>query len=324
MMRNQVTFSFIFLLLLSACSQEPGRALGTLERDRVVLKATASELIVEQPVREGSFVEKGTLLVRLDDRRQKAEVAKAKADLANAQALWEERRNGARIEDIDNERAKVEGANAELTVAEKNYRRALELRQKKLNTQAELDSATARRDSALASLRSAEKQLLVLTNGTRKEELDQAEAQVEAAKAQLELEQILLDELSIVASRAGRLDNLPWNEGERVLSGTTVAVLLAESAPFARVYVPEPKRALLKVGARATVLVDGIDKKIDAKLRWISSDPAFTPYYALNERDRERLVYLAEFTLLEQQELQSGTPVEVILPEPATADANDG
>ncbi len=323
-MRNQVTFSFIFLLLLSACSQEPGRALGTLERDRVVLKATASELIVEQPVREGSFVEKGTLLVRLDDRRQKAEVAKAKADLANAQALWEERRNGARIEDIDNERAKVEGANAELTVAEKNYRRALELRQKKLNTQAELDSATARRDSALASLRSAEKQLLVLTNGTRKEELDQAEAQVEAAKAQLELEQILLDELSIVASRAGRLDNLPWNEGERVLSGTTVAVLLAESAPFARVYVPEPKRALLKVGARATVLVDGIDKKIDAKLRWISSDPAFTPYYALNERDRERLVYLAEFTLLEQQELQSGTPVEVILPEPATADANDG
>lgn len=54
---------------LYACSgRAPEQALGTLERDRVVLRATASEIIVAQPVTEGSKVSEGDLLVQLDPR----------------------------------------------------------------------------------------------------------------------------------------------------------------------------------------------------------------------------------------------------------------
>ncbi|WP_370978266.1 HlyD family secretion protein [Agaribacterium sp. ZY112] len=303
-------------VLLAACKNDASSALGTLERDRILLKATASEIIMQQPIQEGSMVKEGQLLLQLDDRRQKAIVAKAQADLQQADAKWDELRNGARVEDINAARADVSNAQAALTVAEKTYKRAHELRAKKLNTQAELDQAIAQRDSSASLLKSAEQHLLVLTNGTRKEELDQAEAAVSAAKAMLELEQIKLDELSIVASRDGRLDSLPWHRGERVLSGSTVAVILADDSPYGRVYVPEPWRSQLKVGDIRNMHVDGIEQPIQVRLRWVSSEPSFTPYYALNESDRARLVYIAKFDLLEYKDLASGLPVEIDMPAP--------
>ncbi|SMF43995.1 HlyD family secretion protein [Alteromonadaceae bacterium Bs31] len=300
--------------VLSACGQKDGdTALGTIERDRVILKATVSEIINELPVREGTQVEKGRVLVQLDGRRQQAKLAKAEAEQMRAAAHWEALRNGARVEDIGAAKADVSGAEASLAVAEKNYQRSVELRRKNLNTQAALDRALANRDSAQAVLESAREHLLVLTNGTRKEELDQAEAQFKAAQAQVELEKIQLAELTVVATRDGLLDSLPWNRGERVTAGSAVAVLLVGAGPYARVYVPEPWRVRLRPGQTLQVKVDGLEEPYTGTLRWISSDPAFTPYYALNERDRSRLVYLAEVDLAGAENIPVGIPAEVIL-----------
>lgn len=58
-----------------------------------------------------------------------------------AAARWEELRNGARIEDIDAAKARVNGVQAELTAAEKNYTRAVELRHQNLNAEASLGCA---------------------------------------------------------------------------------------------------------------------------------------------------------------------------------------
>jgi len=61
--------------------------------------------------------------------------------------------------------------------------------------------------------------------------------------------------------------------------------------------------------------VDGYEKTFDGKLRWVSQDPAFTPYYGLNSRDRALLMYLAEIDLPESaKDLPSGLPVQVDIP----------
>ncbi|WP_075185925.1 HlyD family secretion protein [Teredinibacter haidensis] len=316
---NKITAKHVYFLLfalLSACeSDRPSSALGTVERDRIILKATASEIIIAQPIREGEFVERGQLLVELDDRRQQARVSKASAENVRAAAYWEALRNGARVEDIDAATAEVNGAQATLIVAEKNYQRTLELRRKNLSAQVSVDQALAQRDFAEAALDAASKHLLALTNGTRKEELDQAEAAFNATQAQLELEQYQLEELKIVATRDGYLDSLTWNTGERVLAGGRVGVLLVGEHAYARVYVPEPWRAKLAVGDQLSVNVDGVEKPFVGRLRWISSEPAFTPYYALNERDRTRLVYLAEVELDGSDGLALGVPAEVLFHE---------
>lgn len=304
----------LLTLVLTACAGDiEQQALGTLERDRIVLRATANEIIVEQPVPEGTAVSAGTLLVQLDDRRQQAVVSRARAELGQAEAHLEELRNGARPEDIAAASARVSGARAALLEARASHERTVSLVKQRLAAQAQLDTAVAVREEAEARLESAQEELLRLTNGTRKEQLDQAAAAVQAAAAQLALEKHNLAELSVVATRDAYLDSLPWHVGERVTTGTAVALLLAEERPYARVYVPEPWRTRLHVGDRRPVTVDGVDTPLTGELRWIATDPAFTPYFALNADDRARLVYLAEFELEDGEQLPTGVPAQVLL-----------
>ena len=314
MMKIFRLLTLVAVLVIAGCGDGgPVEALGTLERDRIVLKATADEIIIDQPVSEGTLVSAGTLLVKLDDRRQRALVARAQAEVAQADAKLEELRNGARKEDIAAASARVGGAQAAVVEAEASYVRADQLLAQKLAAQATLGRALASRDEAEAMLESAREELLRLTNGTRPEQLAQGAAALQAAEAQLALEEHRLSELSVVATRDAYLDSLPWNVGERVVPGATLAIMLADDRPYARVYVPEPFRASLKVGDEREVRIDGIDTALTGRLRWIATDPAFTPYYALNASDRARLVYMAEFDLDYSDDLPTGVPAQVIL-----------
>ncbi|MCG6869737.1 MAG: HlyD family efflux transporter periplasmic adaptor subunit [Gammaproteobacteria bacterium] len=303
-------------LLAGGCQQqiEP-LALGMLARDRVVLTATSSELIVQQPIREGSLVRKGDLLVQLDDRLQQAIVAQAEAEVQEAAAHLEELTNGPRDEEIAEAKARVESDVALLKRAKLTLDRARTLEAKKVMGEAELDEAIARRASQHAALLISREQLRLLVNGTRPEALRQAEARLHAAEAHLQQQRTRLTEYHVTATRDGWLDSLPWNVGERVFAGSPVAVTLASSAPFARVYIPEPFRAPIRVGDTLAVSVDGVDEIWQGTVRWIATDPAFTPYYALNAEERSRLMYLAEVQLPETAaDLPSGLPAQVELP----------
>ena len=92
--------------------------------------------------------------------------------------------------------------------------------------------------------------------------------------------------------------------------GSPLAILLVGDTPYARVYVPEPMRANVKVGQAARVFVDGREAAINGRVRMIRSEPTFTPYYALSGRDAERLSYLAEIALDKAgADLPAGVPV---------------
>jgi HlyD family secretion protein len=97
-------------------------------------------------------------------------------------------------------------------------------------------------------------------------------------------------------------------------------VILGGRQPYARIYVPERLRAHVRSGTEARVFVDGIDAPITGRVRWVAHEAAFTPYFALTERDRGRLAYLAKVDMEEQQQrLPDGVPVEVELLVPDTS-----
>ncbi len=307
---------YLILPLLTACNGSSDHlALGTLERDRIAHTATASEIVTELPVAPGSPVTRGMTLVKLDSTLQRARVDKAAAEVAVAQAHLEKLRNGAREEEVAAARANVAGARAALVESNANYQRTRDLNKQKMVSQSALDKARADRDAIQARLDNAQEALLLLTNGTREEDLRSAEAQLNAANAVLAIENKQLADLTIVATRDGILDNLPWNLGERVTTGSPLAIVLAGKAPHARVYIPEPYRAKLHVGDALIVHVDGIEQPITGQLSWIATEPAFTPYYALNQDERARLMYLAEVQLPDSESaLANGIPAQVVLP----------
>jgi hypothetical protein len=79
------------------------------------------------------------------------------------------------------------------------------------------------------------------------------------------------------------------------------------------VYVPEPRRATIKPRVQAQIFVDGVKQPLAGFVRWVASDAAFTPYFALTQRDRSRLAFLAEVEVTDPRvrELPAGVPVEV-------------
>lgn len=305
-----------FLMLLGGCeSDSQSEALGTLERDRIRLSATVNEVISEVFVTEGQLVTRGQSLLKLDDRALQAQVNQAKAELERANAFLQQLKNGARIEELASSQARVSSAQALLLQRNNNYDRAVALEAKKVLGQADLDRALAERDSALAALEDSREQLILLQRGTRVEELQQAQAQWQAAASGLALIEKQLSDLTIVATRSGMVDSLPWHLGERVSAGSPLVVLLAQGNPFVRAYIPEGKRASVKIGQTLNVAVDGAKASFRGTISRLQSDPAFTPYYALTEEDRARLMYLAEIQLGDDaKHLPSGLPAQVSLP----------
>jgi HlyD family secretion protein len=298
------------MLLQSCAGSDTDVALGILMRERVVLTATATAIITELPVAEGTEVAVGTILVQLEDALQRAGLEVAQARLAEAEADLDRMRMGARVQEIAIAEARVERARAIHEEAATTLERNRRLLVSGTITQARLDQDIARRDAALADLTSAEQALAELREGARDEDIRIAEAHVAAARAEVAAERRRLEDLTIRASRHGLLDSLPWNLGERVAQGSPVAVLLAGDRPHARIYVPEPARVGLAVGDPVSIRLDGTGAVFEGRLRWISAEPAFTPYYALNREQRSRLVYLAEGDLPDEAAgLPAGVPV---------------
>lgn len=301
---------------LDNCSgNDTGTALGILARDRVALTATESQIVTDLPIAEGTPVKAGDVLVQLDNSLQIARLNLANANLEKTQATFEKLRAGPRKEEIAIAEAKVSGARARLSDAEAAYDRNAQLAQSSVVPEARLEQVLAARESARAELASAQEYLKELRAGTRPEDLAVAEANVRAARAEVKARQSILDNLTVVATRDGILDSLPWNLGERVTQGSPVAVLVTGTTPYARVYVPEPHRVKLKPGDTLVVHVDGLDGPLEGTLRWISDEASFTPYYGLNRDDRARLVYLAEIDLPQSSsDLPAGIPVQVKMP----------
>jgi HlyD family secretion protein len=306
----------VAVLMLAGC--RPGDEavmLGTLERDRLELVAEAHETIVELLVREGDRVEAGTLLLRLDPATADARLEQARSERQRARAVLAEAVSGPRREQILAARATLAGAQARLQAASSEFDRVESLVRKALLPQADLDRQRAARDGALAERDAARERLQELEQGTRSEVLDQAQAALQAAEAQVAGLELSRSRLDLRAPRSGLVEALPYELGERPPAGAPVVVMLADGRPYARVFVPEPLRASVTAGTAVTIRLDGSGRDWQGRVRYVSSDAAFTPYYALNERDRSRLSYLAEVDLVEDDAsaLPTGMPVEARL-----------
>ncbi len=310
-MKRSLMLSCVLLGAL-ACEDGAEIAVGALERDRIELSAEASEPIEEILVREGDAVAAGALLVRLAPERQRALREGAEQRVATAAARLAEFERGPRAEQIAQARAHYAGARDSLATAQREARRAQELREAGVASEELLDQreralslARAERDGAYAALSE-------MLAGTRAEQIAQASAQLGEARAAARDAALHEARLEVRAPRAGVVDALPYEIGERPPAGGVVAVMLAGGAPYARVFVPAALRANVAPGTTARVRVDGIEAPFAARVRSVSQEASFTPYYALTEHDRGRLSYVAELDLTDAaaQRLPSGLPVE--------------
>ena len=315
-MKRLVILSVVLGFLLSACEEPPLMAVGQLESDRVELIAESNEPILSIAALEGDLVRPGSIVVRQDTTRLDIRISEAQASIERIQAVLDEQISGPRQETIQAMRASLHEATIERDFRERDLNRLTGLRERNLTSIESVDTAEKLLQSAGARIEFVTAQLAELEAGTRIEQIAQTRALFNQAAARLSSLQFDRERLLVTAPVNAVIDSLPFEVGERPRQGDVVAVLLTGEQPYARVYIPEPLRVGINIGMQLQVQVDGVDQLLRGSVRRIASESTFTPYFALTERDRSRLSYVAEIALPELPErLPEGVPVQLIFDE---------
>lgn len=307
------TISCIALAAVAGCSEAPEPvAVGTLERDRAELRAPAMEQVSTIAVREGDSIEKGALILSLDNSRSVTVLDQARAQLRAAEARLAEIRRGARQENIDQAQAALAASRSQLAQAKAEWQRIRGLAEENLASGSQRDAAEAAFETAQSTVEQRRAALAELLNGATPEELARIEAERDAAAAAARTAEISVDDLDIRAPFDGRLEQLLVETGDRVPAGMTLATVTRTGAPYADVLLPADERNAIKRDEQRAVMVDDHGCHL-ARLRYIANEASFTPYYALREEDRGRLVYRAEFELPDSaSDLPTGIGVSLL------------
>ncbi|MBT8108932.1 MAG: HlyD family efflux transporter periplasmic adaptor subunit [Gammaproteobacteria bacterium] len=310
---NKNFIAVLAALLAVSCgdAENPNLVVGELASDRIELTAETNEPILRIAVAEGDDVAAGQVLIEQDAARATARLAEAEAALGQSQARLDELVRGPRAEQITAARATVEGATQDLEFRQSELQRVRDVHARGLASPDLLDRTQAALDGAQANLKLRLAQLEELLAGTTIEQLAQAEQAVRQAAANRDGARINLERLVIRSPVDGIAESRLFELGERPNPGQPLMVVLAGQQPYARVYVPERLRIHVAAGDAVDVHIDGLDEAVKGRVRWVASEAAFTPYFALTERDRGRLSYVAKIDLdVDRDRLPDGVPVE--------------
>jgi HlyD family secretion protein len=281
---------------------------GTVEARTVSVGSRVGGRVKEVLAREGDAVKANQVIVTLEPGDLPAQLAQAEADVVERQANLEKLAKGARPEELAAAHARALSAKAALAQALAGSRpeqvaagearfaaQEVAVQKAKLdadrmhkldqsgaavpadvdNTDMSLRAAIAQRDATkqqLEELKNGSRREEVLqaqaremeqaaseklvTSGTRVEDLKAARAQVDRALAKVAQIQIMLDELSIHAPVDSRVEALDLRAGDIIAPNATAAVLLEQGQLYVRIYVPETLLGHLAVGQNVDIVVD--------------------------------------------------------------------
>jgi RND family efflux transporter MFP subunit len=231
--------------------QEHRRVTGSLRAvERADVAAQESGAVVEVKVDVGDSVEKGDLLVKLDDRRVKATLAEAKSMATAAAGVVDER--AAEASRAETDLAMKKDLFSQRAVSEREF----------LDAQREASVAVARQKSAV----------------------DEAKAR----EAALDLLRVRLEDLQVVAPFSGQVVTRHVDPGEWLAAGEAVVTLISSGTVEAWINVPERFMGAISSGdEKFEVVADGTGIRSGVKsIRQVSDiDPGTRLFPVVAEVD---------------------------------------
>ncbi len=224
-------------------------------RAQVTIYSKVQGWIEKINVREGDRVTVGQVLAALDAREAQATVAQSKANLEAAMARLKQ----VRATSEEAVHSQVQQTKANLELAESDLKRAQELHEKNFIARQQLDEARTKFNVAQAAYNLA---LNHLRQRTWENDINLAEAQVRQAKANLELTQAQLANLSILSPLNGIVTKRYVDPGTMVKDITSILTIMELSVVKMVVNVIEKEVALLKKGQPVMVSVTGLPDRV--------------------------------------------------------------
>jgi HlyD family secretion protein len=285
---------------------------GNIEAHESLVSFKVAGRITELPVEEGQQVEQGALLAQLEDadykqrvRMDEAGVRVRESDLALTLA-------GTREQEVKAAQQAMIDALADLEQKKLDSDRAQRLFAKDEVTAQERDLAATAVKRAEAIFKAAQQRYNEAVEGSRKEEIAIARANLNQASANLGLSQVNLDYTILRAPSAGVITVRQAELGEVVAPGSPVVTLADLDHIWLRAYIAETDLGRIHWGQEATVTTDTYPgKQYNGRISFISSNAEFTPKSVQTNKERVTLVYRIKIDIDNlNHELKPGMPAD--------------
>lgn len=297
------------------------RLYGNVDQRKVELSFLDSERIKEVLVEEGDVVESGQVLARQEVRRLEDRISALEAQVKVSEVVLTRLKNGSRPEEIDQAKAAVAAAEAELEYAikQKDRYQAIWNKSRGAVSEQDVDDAASREKVAREVLTQRSKELDLVVAGPRQEDIDEAAANLYLSRQNLqELKNKLGDAELRSPSRAVVRSRLQ-EPGDMASPQRPVFSLMITSPKWVRAYVSEVDLGKIKPGMPTMVYTDGYPSEPEeGKVGFMSSEAEFTPKTVQTEELRTSLVYEVRIYVEDKQDrLRMGMPATVVFPENA-------
>jgi HlyD family secretion protein len=288
---------------------------GNIDTRLVNLAFEASGRIEKLSVHEGSPVQAGQLLARLDARRLELTRDAANAKVNAQREVVREMEAGTRPEEIRKLKAELAASRTQAANLERSYQRIRDLEQRNLASPQQLEDARTAADAARDNIRALEAGLALAEAGPREEQIAAAKATLVAMEAEAALTQKNLRDAELFAPADGIIQSRILEPGDLASPERPVYTLALTEPLWARVYLPETILGKVRPGIPARLYSDSFPgKRYDGWVGYISPSAEFTPKAVQTEDTRTDLVYQARvFTCNPEGELRLGMPVTVEL-----------
>ena len=285
---------------------------GNIEAHESLVSFKVQGRIIDLPVEEGQWVEPGSLLARLDaaDYQQKVRIDEANVHVRESNLVLT--LAGTREQELRASQQTVLDAQADLQQKKSDYDRAQRLFSKDAISAQDRDLAETAFKRSEASFQAAQQRYNEAAEGSRKEDIAIARANVHAARANLGLSRVNLDYTTLRAPSAGVITVRQSELGEVVVAGTPVVTLADLDHIWLRAYVAETDLGRIRWGQDAAITTDTYPgKQYHGRVSFISSTAEFTPKSVQTYKERVTLVYRIKIDVDNpNHELKPGMPAD--------------
>jgi HlyD family secretion protein len=285
---------------------------GNIEAHESLVSFKVPGRIVDLPVEEGQRVEPGALLARLDDADYRQRVRMGEATVNVRESNLALMLAGTRTQEVNASEQTMLNAQADLEEKKLEDDRAKRLFGKDELSAQDRDLANTALKRAEATFRAAQQRYNEAVEGTRKEDIAIARANLKQADADLGLSRVNLDYTTLRAPSAGVITVRQAELGEVVIPGTPVVTLADLQHIWLRAYIAEPDLGRISWGQEATVTTDTYPgKQYRGRISFISSSAEFTPKSVQTYKERITLVYRIKIDIDNpNHELKPGMPAD--------------
>jgi len=285
---------------------------GNIETTEVDVGFKISGRIVSRFFEEGDWVDQGKVLAKLDDEDLRSRVEVARATWKSAQARLSKLLAGSRPEEVRQAEANLHQAQFDLGNKQVQYERMKGLYERGVIAKEAFDNAETSFKIAKAALQVATENYHLVKEGPRKEDIEDARAQVDQARASVKLNETQLSYTTLYSPISGVVLVKSGEIGEVVNPGTSILTMADVENVWLKAYIPETDLSKVKWGQDVVVTTDlRPQKKYRGRISFISSQAEFTPKQIQTEKERVTLVYRIKVDISNKdRELKPGMPAD--------------